>query len=99
LNSGTSTIRCTFVNTKAATVRIDKVANGGDATFVYDISGALIGTGSPSLPDPVNVTTSGGTGSSATYTFNNLPAGGTALGISENALADWVLNSATLCRR
>jgi hypothetical protein len=83
------TITCTFTNTKQATVRVDKIAIGGNATFIYDVGGQLNGLGSPAVPDPLNILTGGGVGSSGTFTFSNLPAAGQSLIFDEGALAGW----------
>ncbi len=83
----------TYTNTRQATVRVIKTAIGGDATFSYDVGGALNGQGSPAVPDPLNITTAGGTGQSALFTFSNLPAAGQSLSFDELALAGWTFTS------
>jgi uncharacterized protein YndB with AHSA1/START domain len=87
------TIVVTYTNTKDATVRVVKNAVGGNATFQYDVGGALNGQGTPAVPDPLSITTVGGTGQSALFTFSNLPAGGQSLSFDELALAGWSFTS------
>jgi hypothetical protein len=85
------TVTCTFTNTKQATVKVVKNTVGGNDTFNYATSGQLAGQGSPNVPNPVSVTTSGtpGTGMSSTYTFSNLPTGGQSLIFDEQNPTGW----------
>jgi hypothetical protein len=86
-------ITVTYSNTRQATVRVVKTAIGGDAAFQFDVGGQLIGQGSPAVPDPQDITTVGGAGQSALYTFSNLPAGGQSLSFDELALTGWTFTS------
>src|SRR6185295_15351437 len=82
-------ITVTFSNTKNATVQVVKNTIGGNATFTFDTAGALNGQGTPAVPDPVSITTVGGTGSSNVFTFTNLPAAGSSLSFDEIVPAGW----------
>ena len=82
----------TYTNTKQATVRVVKNTIGGDDTFDFDVDGALNGQGSPAVPDPLSITTVGGSGQSSLFTFDNLPASGQSLSFNESLLSGWILS-------
>lgn len=87
------TIHIYYIDTKKATVTVVKNTVGGDGTFSFDASGTLNGQGTPSVPDPLDITTSGGTGSSSTFVFSNLPSGGSSLIFDELAKTGWDFTS------
>ena len=77
-----STVTCTFTDTKAGTIVIQKSAVGGDATFNFTATG---------LTSPFSITTVGGSGSS---TFNGLVPG--AYSVTESGPSSpWVFVSLT----
>src|SRR5262245_21017885 len=71
----------TYTDTKNARMQGHKNTISDNSTFTFDTDGTLNGQGSPAVPDPVSITTVGGTGNSGTFTFANLPAAGSSLKI------------------
>ena len=82
-------IACTFTNTRTATVRVQKISQGGTGTFAFSaatnlastpasIATATAGTAAPAAPAAINITTNG-----------------TAVTITETAVAGYALTGFT----
>src|SRR5262249_38081995 len=83
------TIVVTYTDTLGATVRVVKNTIGGNDRFNFATTTVLVGQSSPAIPKPFSITTAVGTGSSSTFTFSGLPAGGASLNFSEIVPAGW----------